>query len=414
VGTLDTAPDVSPLPARLLSPRRAWLRSLVIPGSGQHYCGKTRRGLVTGLLCVPTFLSAVVLFFALWAGESSQATSWATALRVSLILYIFGFLDAYYSTREINAGTDPPPYANPRVAAVLNLLTRGFGYWYLGERKKGWIFFIALGLLFAGSWGLQSRTVVDAIFEVIMIGMAIDAYCIGRRQLAMGGGRASSDWPAMTTLGLGTVERTSLSVVASAPRLPEPPADLPAVVPLTMACFLALAYTSLGVIGLMMPSFQKIDQSRAKITEANGEKVYRNPRYGIEMPVPSAWQYDRSNLRLFAQANSLGGACNALILAEPLSPLFSLESRADLVVRQLLEQNQNYRLLGHNLSSLGGLPAHEIILSRTVDGNEIIQHYFLARQGLSMYSLVTTVNSRAAEACQADLVGIRQKLRIWK
>jgi hypothetical protein len=191
---------------------------------------------------VPAFLSAVSLFFRLWTGESSEVTAWAAALRLSLILYIFGFLDAYYSAREINAGTDPPPYANPRVAAVLNLLTRGFGYWYLGERKKGWVFFIGLGLLFVVSQGPQLRSMVEAILEVVMIAIAIDAYRIGRRQLATPSAPASSDWPAMTTLGLATVEPASLGVARPEPGPPEPPPDLPAAVPLALAALLILGY----------------------------------------------------------------------------------------------------------------------------------------------------------------------------
>jgi hypothetical protein len=61
------------------------------------------------------------------------------AMLAVLVLYVFSFLDAYYVAREINAGMDSLVDSNnPRVATTLNLLTNGFGYWYLGERTKGW------------------------------------------------------------------------------------------------------------------------------------------------------------------------------------------------------------------------------------------------------------------------------------
>lgn len=62
-----------------------------------------------------------------------------------LVRYIFSSLDAYYVACETNAGIDALVDANnPRVATTLNLLTNGFGYWYLGDRTKGWIAFIVL------------------------------------------------------------------------------------------------------------------------------------------------------------------------------------------------------------------------------------------------------------------------------
>lgn len=59
------------------------------------------------------------------------------------ILWPFAFLDAYFGAREINSGVDQIITENPRVAEVLNLLTWGFGYFYLAERTKGMILFFA-------------------------------------------------------------------------------------------------------------------------------------------------------------------------------------------------------------------------------------------------------------------------------
>ena len=60
------------------------------------------------------------------------------SIMIGLTMWIFSFLDAYFTAAEINAGQDAQvDVQNPRVAVVLNLLTAGFGYFYLGERTKG-------------------------------------------------------------------------------------------------------------------------------------------------------------------------------------------------------------------------------------------------------------------------------------
>ena len=58
---------------------------------------------------------------------------------------------------EINRGKEPGPYQNPRVAAVLNLLTHGFGYFYLGERGKGLLVFLGLRFVAAALGRAQDR-----------------------------------------------------------------------------------------------------------------------------------------------------------------------------------------------------------------------------------------------------------------
>ena len=67
------------------------------------------------------------------------------ALVVMLVLWIFSFLDAYFTAIEINRGQDDlVDEQNPRVAVTLNLLTAGFGYFYLGERTKGLTLFVVM------------------------------------------------------------------------------------------------------------------------------------------------------------------------------------------------------------------------------------------------------------------------------
>jgi len=132
----------------------ALLLSLVLPGAGHLYCGK--RG--TGLWILALFALAVALVL------------WTPIFIIQPVaIYIFASVDAFLTTREYNSGRGCLPGGNPRIAFVLNLLTGGFGYFYLGERKLGMFVFVftrfltpVLGL---ASWAPQALLAVHAFTE---------------------------------------------------------------------------------------------------------------------------------------------------------------------------------------------------------------------------------------------------------
>ena len=147
----------------------AFLLSLLVPGAGQFYCGKNGRGGMT--------LAFWLLGLILCAAHPSTAIV-GESLFVMLVLWIFSFLDAYFTAIEINRGQDDVvDEENPRVAVTLNLLTAGFGYFDLGERTKGLILFVAtqvarLVVPAAGFWGI---TIGLGLLIVQML-VALDAY----------------------------------------------------------------------------------------------------------------------------------------------------------------------------------------------------------------------------------------------
>lgn len=64
-------------------------------------------------------------------------TGRGNGLAVAFVLWIFAFLDAYFTALEINSGGDEQvDPVNPRVAVTLNLLTAGLGYFYLASAQK--------------------------------------------------------------------------------------------------------------------------------------------------------------------------------------------------------------------------------------------------------------------------------------
>lgn len=224
--------------------------SLLIPGAGQFYCGKTARGGTT----LGFWLVGLVLCFShvspLFIGQ---------ALVVMLVLWIFSFLDAYFTATEINRGQDEVvDVQNPRVAVTLNLLTAGFGYFYLGERTKGIALFIAMQVL---RWVVPSTGVLGLFTSltaiVVQTVAAFDAYRVAREQV-------------QEALG----PEAAQPVVGTAP-----PSRLPATVPIVLACVLGFGFVVLAVIGLAVGAGRKGKQPTTAASLGRRPSVRPPSRY---------------------------------------------------------------------------------------------------------------------------------------
>jgi TM2 domain-containing membrane protein YozV len=236
--------------------------SLLVPGLGQLYCGKIARGAVT----LGFWLLGLVLCFA----QASTAL-FAYALVTVLVLCIFSFLDAYFTAIEINQGQDElVDVQNPRVAVTLNLLTAGFGYFYLGERTKGVTIFVAMQVarfIFptTGFWGVS----VSLALLVVQLLVAADAYRIARRQM-----------------------KEALGPEASGPGESAAPASrLPVQVPVVLACVLPVGLVVLVVIGLVLASTNSGRRSAA--ARLGNQPALARPEYGSnpyphdDKPIPA-------------------------------------------------------------------------------------------------------------------------------
>ncbi len=153
----------------------AFLLSLIIPGSGQMYCGMPRGFTILGVWVVSVLLTAF--------GATGAK---GNGIVVGLVIWIFAFLDAYFTALEIDAGLDLEiDGQNPRVAATLNLLTAGLGYFYLGERAKGIILFLVANALkiVVGATSGYWQGVASLVSLVVGALMARDAWRIAHRQV---------------------------------------------------------------------------------------------------------------------------------------------------------------------------------------------------------------------------------------
>jgi len=154
----------------------AFALSLLVPGAGQFYCGKKVRGWTT----LGFWLLGVLLSL------TSREGLKGTGIMLIPVLWIFSFLDAYFTAIEINRGQDAQvDVQNPRVAVTLNLLTAGFGYFYLGERAKGTVIFVATQVVRFTVPRLTGYVggVVSLALIVFQMLMGADAYRIARMQL---------------------------------------------------------------------------------------------------------------------------------------------------------------------------------------------------------------------------------------
>jgi TM2 domain-containing membrane protein YozV len=127
LGRSDDRPVAAFVPeASRKSAGRALALSLLVPGLGQFYCGKTGRGWAT----LGFWLLGLLFAFSTRAGLKG------TGIMVISVLWIFWFLDAYFTAIEINRRPDTQLGQNPRVAVTLNLLTAGsdISIWESGGR----------------------------------------------------------------------------------------------------------------------------------------------------------------------------------------------------------------------------------------------------------------------------------------
>jgi hypothetical protein len=389
----DTSPPtVPPFETITKSPGLAWLLSLLFPGLGQVYCGMYKRGIDTmGVLALA--VGGIVFGFSLEGDRAEDLLG--IALRLATGVYLFATVDAYFTAREINSGAHRYMVrCNPRVAGVLNLLTHGFGYFYLGERKKGLAVFVVMRfvsrvLMEAMKTSSGVMAVVAGLgLEAIYILLAVDAWRIAKRKKQ---------------------ETMPPDVQALAPVQAE--TGPPAFVPMAVAVLLAIAYLSVGALGLMLPDYEPIDQSKAVISENQDRRTYRNGTYGVALHVPAEWTFDREDKDNMIAAVKHEGACNVAFIPEARWPISSLEKVSDSLREQIFSKNQNFRFEGDQPTTLGNRAAHELVVTADVDGTQVIQRYILAQHGLSLHALVATMAGSVYEDCNPQVEKIRQEIR---
>jgi TM2 domain-containing membrane protein YozV len=235
----------------------AFALSLLVPGTGQLYCGK----IASGGMTLAFWLLGVVLGFA----RISQDVT-GLGVMLMLVLWVFSFLDAYFTAVEINRGQeDLLEGQNPRVAVTLNVLTAGFGYFYLGERTKGIILFVL-----AQVTRLAIPKLTLPLFAIQLLAAA-DAYRIAHRQV-------------QESLAAQPVP-PAVDAMSAAPA-----SRLPVQVPVVLACLVVAGSLALVVIGLTLgPYFAKnrVGAGRKGRIVTGRAPIKSDPHYAVDdTPIP--------------------------------------------------------------------------------------------------------------------------------
>jgi hypothetical protein len=360
--------------------------SLLLPGLGQLYCGKVKRGVLTLLF----FLAGAGLTYFLIDKPEPAGLFGGMGLRLALVLYVFSFLDAYFTARDINLGLDAVQPYNPRVAAVLNLVTRGFGYWYVDEKTKGVVLFFLVGAADRASMKMEDPAGIwlSLAVEVAMAVMAADAYRIARLENSL--------------------------AVASPPVRPEglePEEGLKPAIPLALASLFVAAYMGLILLAIYMPDYEKVDQSQAVVSVTPDGSMYANPKYGVQLHVPAGWELDhKSDPAVFVDATATEGGCSLSLIPDSTLPFVTAESIAQDVIAELRATATSLEMRGNKPSELAGAPAHEVAVHHEFEGVPMDQTYVIARKGLSLFLLVITETGAADDPCRTDVAQIRQRV----
>lgn len=355
----------------------AWVLSFVCPGAGQLYCGQWRSGVTTFIV----FWCAVAVTFV----AKPPAPTWGIALRYALALWCFATLDAYFSARDINSGAGPfLQGANPRVAAILNLITKGWGYFYLGRKAAGILTFtVLLGADaslrrlhgHAKRWGYL-------IAEFVFIALSAHAYHLGLSKVRSIAIPRSHSWPENFSVGL----------------------------PIVTATFVATAYLTLVTLGALLPDYKTVDQSNASITKKNDGIFYRNPKYGVALRFPPGWQVSNAEGDQFVKGMRPGGRCVVQFLAVPEMPYISMSRHFRQLGKTLYAKGQTFDT--ERDADLGTLAAHEVTFRYVQDEAEIDQSYAEVRKGLSIYVLITSSDSETRSRCEALSDEIKSSVRL--
>jgi hypothetical protein len=242
----------------------AFVLSLLVPGVGQFYCGKTGRGWIT----LGFWLLGLLLCMA--SNEGLKGTG----ILLVPVLWVFSFLDAYFTAIEINRGQDAQvDVQNPRVAVTLNLLTAGFGYFYLGERAKGTMIFVATQILRFGVPRLTGYAggVVSLALIVLQMLMGADAYRIARMQLK----EAIGPQPEQPAAATGKASRMPLFI----------PVGLAS---LASVCFLGFIIFGLALTAARGPQVRPAARAERQRVPTGAPRGFGNTTARVVAPGPAA------------------------------------------------------------------------------------------------------------------------------
>jgi len=369
---LTDYPTLPPLeltpPATRRSPALAFTLSLLFPGFGHLYIGLRRNAAWI----------AVIQALALMTASTGSGVLFYQAMLTLPSLYCFAAADAYFGAREWNAGaTSRMTGNNPRIAAVLNFLTKGFGYFYLGDRTKGIVCFLIVSVIQA-ILSAASNMLLTALGLALQIGIAVDVYRATKHRLYEINPELKGD--AVSVANPGGLPPTVVTAAL-----------------LLLAITVTIGYGSLFALnGRFITKGGQVEQG------PDGLK-YTNTKENISLTAPVDWDTRPSNYALVFAA---GDGCSVLLLDQYSPAELSGFSHASLT--EILKQHPDgvvsspaRRLNGRNTSSF------EVKFANKA-GDNLTQTFLQVRHGVKILSLIETSQ---IPACKSQFDTIEKSIR---
>lgn len=357
------------------SATRAFLMSLVLPGIGQVYAKRQTAGWGT---CAFFTLFFLVSIGALIQGKVETA---GASIFCAISLYIFGFLDAYFAALEYNQGISSYLIgSNPRIACVLNFLTNGIGYFYLGDRGKGLLMFLGFAIvrqMFLRATGNSHW--VNNLWIILQAVLAYDAYRVARKRLLESFPQlANHSWRA-------AIE-----------------GQLTPAVPISLAVFLALPVIGLIGLGGFAQNATGIQTTAADVQSTPQGIAYTDKDLGLKLLLSDGWQISQPAEDIMINAHKIDadGECKILLIRH--FSWHSPESFQKAMERQITEK-PGFSVYGHTNGTLGKLPA---ALMRVGVGTQVTEQITTTKIGMAVYTLIE-VNQNNNDACTSQLDQIR-------
>lgn len=350
-------------------PGLAFVLSLLFPGLGHFYCGKLKSAAWIAL-CFAV-LASVVIF----VSPSASPMLWGLCLRAAIVFYAFAFLDAYFTAREINAGIAEQIVGNnPRIAAMLNLLTAGFGYFYLGERGKGLAWFLVSRVLMAA--GAAKVGALGVFVEFACGVVAVDAYRIAKQQI-----------------------RESISPEQE--QLFRNQRCLTPFVPGVFGLILLLNYALVLTVGFSMPHYKSLNRTRQTTTaDSSGGTHFENRSYGVSLDFPPGWelQPDRPDMLIRASYPEL--ACQFSMNLHAQLPIKTREGFAR-EMESIWAKNPSYKWLSEGPIRIGEKEAYGINFQMTYNRVPVLQRTIFLQHHLTLYAVNEATSLATGPECTA-------------
>jgi len=340
------------------------LLSMLLPGLGHAWLGRPR----TAVLVLLGFVAAAGT--AVLAAEGrppdlgmSDTLLFFNLAGSALAIWFFAMIDAWLIAREA-----PSEARNPRVALLLNLCTRGLGYFYLDLPWVGAACIVAFALL----GRLPDDGTALAATLALQVGIALHGYHVAARQ------RPAGAWNPLA-----------------------PARALAAVALVAGAALLGLGAVSAGADQVASTEVAPVRQAA---------RTVQLPAVGLSFTLPASdWTLENDAQSPLPCVRS--PRARLLLLRSRGPEGLGLDGYLCELAGQMSGQYGEVRLRNQRELSTPSGPVREICFEWTENGQHAFSHVFLIAQGDEVYTFLVAFPARIEGSARAEIERLLSSVR---